>query len=366
MMTYFPVSPFNAGNSVSLPLRPRQGERVPLLKEELSVCTWYQPYSFSYPLLHWERLNSKNNHVTYGNVLSAIYTMEGNELLANGTWKQYPANYDATIKIQAHQHGNLYMPLVFITSRVAFETVLDNPVLSQLAIDNLVILATTRPFDSPWDGVDFDIEGMYETYKVKLTNWLSTATTALHNVGLKVNITVTGSDRDAGLPTWRHCFDYGAINAFTDAMTVMLYSSWLMTPNTAPGPYDLADRVLAYILSKGVDPEKLYAGFTVTSVYYPNVAIPTTLYFTSYASAMATLAAAGQTATWYEANPAGQLYRFKHAAWGIEEMWVTDEETLAAHLTLVNKYDLAGASLFILGSEDTDIWRTIECWRRPS
>lgn len=299
----------------------------------------------------WERPSSAASYRQHGAVYSAVYPINGGACDATGDWVQDATLYDANLKPLAHSRDQLYMPTVWIESGATFQTVLDDAGLSAAAIANLVTLATTRAHDGPWDGVDFDVEGVADGYKNKLTAWFDDAATALHAEGLQVNITAIASDRDSGLPYNRHVFDFAALANIADTITPMLYTSFGMHPNTAPGPYDLADRVLAYILSKGVRPGQLYAGLSIASRY------ATVKAYTSHANALAILDNAGAIARWYEIGDDGRLFRLKRGTWGNDgQLWLVDIDTLRAHLELVEKYDLAGVCLFVLGSEDRQIW----------
>lgn len=321
----------------------------------------------------WSRPSSETSYLTCARGLSAVHPVNGGACNAAGEWIQYPKLCDSefapSLKGIAHERGQLYVPTVWSLTAEDFQAVLDNLEIVRTAVDNLVILATTRAHDGPWDGVDFDIEGVDDSYKERLTAWLASATEALHAEGLTVNVTTVASDRDSGLPYNRHVYDFAALAEFVDTITVMCYTSFGMYPNTAPGPYDLVDHVLAYVLSKGVKSSQLFAGLSIASRYVEYAEglseWPTRLVYTSHANAQTILASAGIGAEWYETGDDGKLFRLKRAVWndGIpKEMWVVDVDTLDAHLSLVDSYGVGGICLFVLGSEALGAWDATTRW----
>jgi spore germination protein YaaH len=308
----------------------------------------------------WQRDASKESYLAHGNIINTICPTEQGACDERGNWVQNEDAYDVELKGIAHGRGQSYVPVVRIASRDAFRAVLDSPALTKTSIDNLVKLATERPHDGPWDGVDIDIELADDAYKDKLTGWLEAATVALHDAGLPVSFDAIASDRDSGLPGGRHGIDFGAIGEFLDGIMVMCYTSFGMNPNTAPGAYDLADRVLEYVLGEGVPPEKLYAGLAITPKYLDyGLSVGA---FVNYSVACSVMDEAGVTPQWYAVGDDGRLFELKRAVWADHEVWVIDGDTLQVHLRLVDKYGIAGMSPFVLGSESPTVWPVLAEW----
>jgi hypothetical protein len=302
---------------------------------------------------------SRTSYDANGSVLDAVYPVNGGVCDARGEWVQEESLYDATLKAAVHGAGQLYLPTIAIASGAAFEGVLDNSALSAMAISNLVTVATTRAHDGPWDGVDFDIEAVDDSYKNLLTAWYEDAVTALHDVGLLANITIKASYQDSGQPDSRHVYDIPALSEMSDTLTVMLYSSTGMDPNTAPGAYGFDQLVLDYMFRKGADVTKFYAGLGVTSRYV-NGGTGTLV---SYDYGQTVLADAGENTRWYELGNDGRRFSLHRATWDANEMWVANEDTVHIHLNLIEEYGLAGACLFVLGSEDPNVWTAISDWQ---
>lgn len=293
------------------------------------------------------------NNKRYG----AIYPVNGGACNEVGQWVQSAGTVEIELRQQASGFEQAYMPMVWITSKAAFEMVLDSPELRQVAIDNLVELATTRE-DAPWDGVDFDIETIDDSYRDTITGFYTNAIEALHKVGIQVNLTAMASDRDSGLWGNRHAFDFEVLGQIADSITVMLYTSFGMSPNTAPGPYEQSERVLQYILSKGVSQNKLFAGLSIASRYV-DYATPSS-YYLSYAKAIEMISNAGAEIVWYAVGDDGQVFNLKRASWTDHDVWIIDADVLKVHIGLVDKYGIGGACLFVPGSEDPSIWPMLD------
>lgn len=296
---------------------------------------------------------SRASYDVHGGSLDAIHPVNGGRCDGSGVWLQRETQYDHTLKAVAHGAGQVYMPTVWIESAESFQAILDSPALSARSIENLVELAIERE-DGPWDGVDFDIETISDDYRDRLTAWFERAISALHMQGLTTNITATAAYKDAGQPG-RHFLDFAALKDVADTITPMLYSSSGMDPNTAPGAYRFSQKVLEYVLGKGVPPEKVYAGLGVTSRYTGTGGL-----HMSYDYGQSLLEA---PAFWYELGDDSRRFALKRAQWDDRGLWVVDVDTLRIHLNLVNEYGLGGACLFVLGSEDAAIWPAIKDWQ---
>lgn len=311
------------------------------------------------------RPGSRTSYDTNFAYLSGVRPINGGLCDNTGTWVQNPARYDLTLKAAVHAAGQTYMPLVGVNSSADFYTVLDSPALTATSISNLVTLATTRAHDGPWDGVDFDLEGLDDSYKNKLTAWYEIAIPALQAQGLAVNITYLPPTMDVppGAGTERLVHDVAALAPLADTITLMFYpqgcTEW--TPHHAPGAMAFERKALDYVLGKGVDPDQLIGGFAVTGKYYQDAAVS----FPSYAYCQAVLTAAGQETRWaeFEASERASLH---NAAWVngvVYDLWTIDERSLPIHLNLVEEYGLAGACFFVLGSETSAIWPIVSAWQ---
>jgi hypothetical protein len=267
--------------------------------------------------------------------------------------------YDLTLKAAVQGNGQQYTPTV-TASGANFEAVLDSPSLSATAIQNLVTTATERAHDGPWDGVDFDLEGIDNSYRDALTAWYEAAITALGDEGLSANISLAPALSDSDPARLAH--DVGELTNIADSITLMLYASYDMNPNTAPGAVGFGQRGLDYVFGKNIAHNKTWGGLAVTSRYLDDGVAQ----HLSYSNGQDELTTAGEETRWYELGVDGRRFSFHRATWDADEIWVVDEDTLRVHLNLIQEYDLAGASLFILGCETSDVWPIIAEWQAGS
>lgn len=324
----------------------------------------------SYPNYKSEESYRRNGHL-----LAAVQPLNGGACDATGTWLQTDERtkeaWPVGLKVWAQDQGQLYMPTVRVNSAANFQTVLDSATLQQTAIDNLMLLVngttTTGRFDSPWDGVDLDLEGLNISYKTLLSGWISDLADALHAVDKYLCVTPTGVENDVAgaMAANLYVHDYAVLGEKADYVTPMCYLHGAMTPNI-PGPYDWVEKVVQYALGKGIAASSLYMGLMTLCQYNDGAANNEV----TYIQAQSILAGASETEAWYSQNAAKDYYRWKYAEWDSESMWMIDYDVWRIHLEIADRHGIGGVCMFLPGTatygEDDSIWRAIKEWQaRP-
>ena len=133
--------------------------------------------------------------------INTVHPDNGGKLQADGTWLQESGKiahpWPQSIPGIAQTNGHLYMPMVEC-DRSAILDGLDNPAVQEAAASNLVALAESGRFDSPWDGVCLDLEGIPSAYKDKLSDFLYLISYKVRAAGFPLAIWVRGKVSDPG------------------------------------------------------------------------------------------------------------------------------------------------------------------------
>jgi spore germination protein YaaH len=296
--------------------------------------------------------------------IDAALPLNGGKLQADGTWLQEGWKIDPqwpqSLPGIARDAGHLYMPGVS-NDRAGILTVLDDPGLQAKAADNLVALATAARFDSPWDGVYLDLEGIPSSYKQQLSDFLYLLSNEIKQAGLLAGVSCGGRTGDTGPdPDDTYTYDFSVVGEIADYIDLRCYGYWNPPPRSI-GPYWWIEACIQYALQKGIAPEKMTLGLGNFSKYWPDstkgaaVEIP-------YDLAVQLVEGAGSTMEWIERNEHG-LVRERFAIVGAGHVWIHDGATHRHGLNLVDQYCLLGTTLFTPGMGDDLHWQVIEAWR---
>ena len=298
--------------------------------------------------------------------IDLVFPTNGGKLQADGSWLQeswaIDPDWPQSVPEIAAANGHTYIPSVFGSTSTGILTVLDSPSLQATAASNLVTLATSGRFDSPWDGVMFDLEQIPSSYQSKLSTFYTSLCEAVRSEGLLAGIWSRGRTGDSG-PDYDEAYtnDFTVLGQVGDFVDMGCYSYWKPIPRSA-GPYWWQRACIDYALSKGIQPRRLRLGCGLYSGYW-EVEDGGGGYGTTHAKALEL--ADGFSIDWIESNVNGVVREY-YADLGAGCVWLHDDETLPHRLDLVDEYGLAGAHLFILGAEDDGVWRTIADWKRPA
>jgi spore germination protein YaaH len=296
--------------------------------------------------------------------IDAAMPLNGGKLQADGTWLQEDWKIDPdwpqSLPGSARKAGHVYMPGVG-NDRDGILTVLDDPHLQATAADNLAALATSGRFDSPWDGVYLDLEGIPSSYKEQLSDLLYLLSDRIKQAGLLAGVSIGGRTGDTGPdPDDTYTYDFSVVGEVADYVDLRCYGYWNPPPRSI-GPYWWIEACIEYALHKGIAPGKTTLGLGNFSKYWPDSAqgaseeIP-------YHLAVQLVDGVDSMTEWIESNKHG-LIRERFAAVGAGHVWIHDADTHRHGLNLVDQYHLLGTTLFTPGMGDDVHWQVIEAWR---
>jgi len=276
---------------------------------------------------------------------------------------------DPRVVTAAREHGVKLVPLVMNPGfdQPTIHHVLNEPAARQRAVANLVSLCR----DNHFDGIQFDIENVNVSDKAALTAFMKESASALHNVNCTVSAAVVprtsdtpgeGSYRKWMFENWRGAYDYPALAQALDFLSYMTYAQH--TGGSTPGPvagFTWMEDALKFVLSTGVPPEKISLGIpSYSDWWYP-------VYEKAGPRARGTdisYAKVTELVTKYSLHPTWEdRDKASYAMWpndGVyEHLWIEDARAFEAKLELVRKYKLRGYSVWVLGTEDPAVWRTV-------
>lgn len=281
----------------------------------------------------------------------------GGTLQSDGSWLQEPwkinPDWPQSLPEIARSAGHRYIPIVN-NDRQGYLAVLDDPALQSVAADNLVDLATTGRFDSPWDGILLDFESTPTAYRQKLIDFYYLLFDRLEPTGLPVGISVSGRTIDSGT------HDFTVIAELADFVDLRCYG-YTSPPPKSIGPYWWLEGCIQFALASGIDPNILYLGVGNFSKYWPD---STQYDFTevTYLAAQQILADANAVPQWIETNQNGVIREW-YAQIGAGHIWIHDASTYEYGLNLISQYRIGGLSHFAAGMGDVEHWNKIRHWR---
>jgi spore germination protein YaaH len=296
--------------------------------------------------------------------IDVVMPLNGGKLQADGTWLQedwaISPHWPQSLPSIARNASHLYMPGVG-NDRAGIVTVLDNPALQAIAAHNLVTLATSGRFDSPWDGIYLDLEGIPLAYQRPLSDFLYILSDEIRQSGLIVGISTRGRTGDMGSDYEdAYTYDFAVVGQTADYFDMQCYGYWNPSPRSI-SPYWWIEACIQYALSKQIARERITLGLGNFSKYWPE----STSAFAdeiTYDRAIQLVADAGAALQWIEQNQNGTVREY-FATVGAGHIWIHNGDTYRHGLDLIDRYDLLGNTLFITGAGDDLTWQTIKAWR---
>lgn len=293
--------------------------------------------------------------------------LNAGKLQSTGEWLQESWKVDHAwardLAAQARAAGQLYMPGAG-NDRLGILAVLEDPSLQQVAADNLVTLATAGRFDSPWDGVYLDLEGIPFEYQQQLSDFHYLLAEKLRPAGLRVGVSVRGRTADSGDDFEdAYTYDFSILQDVADFVDLRCYSYWKPLPRSI-SPYWWIQGSIEYALAKGVSPSQMTLGLGNFSRYWPSSDEGQSEEIT-YEQAVALAAKAGTPVEWVEESENG-LVRESFARIGEGHVWIHDAATINQELSNIDQYGLLGATLFVPGMGYADQWDVLADWVYPN
>ena len=208
------------------------------------------------------------------------------------------------------------------------------------------------------DGVNIDFEYMYEDDKEKFSRFVIELEPRLNEIGAVLSVDVTAPDGD---PNWSLCYDRNVIGHVADYIVFMAYDQYgnsSTKPGTTAGFNWVETNIIKFIENEDVEPSKIILGipfytrqWTIDSngeikqggrgvVSMLNIKIPNNV-----------------EKQWDEELQ--QYYIEYKSGNDTIKMWIEDGTSIAAKVSLVTKYGLAGTSGWRKDMETSNVWSVI-------
>lgn len=313
--------------------------------------------------------SSEAVYTAHSDQIDVVLPLHGGGLCADGSWEQEPWKYKSlfgqSLPGLAAAAGRLYLPTVDC-KRTEVLAVLDDPALQQLAADNLVVLATVGRFDSPWNGVDLNFEGIPSDYQDRLSAFFYRLSCALHLAGLTVSVSARGRTADSGEDyDDAYTTDFAVIAQIADVLNLYCYGFWSPVSGwlqRSIAPYWWIKDSIEYAIDKGTPHERIILGCGTFCRYFPNSSSGSGRVEITYQQALDLTGQSNTFQRWIECDSNG-LVRERQADLGVGHIWIHDGDTIRHSLDLVDEFGLAGIALFSPGCGDAYHWQVIENWR---
>ena len=277
---------------------------------------------------------------------------------------------DRRILDSAHKHKIKVIPLIVNSgfNSQLLHTILFNPQARKRSIVMMISIAKKLKLD----GWQFDLEGLNISDKDSFTVYFKETATALHKENLSLSAALVHAVENNGGPTpyhnflfenWRAGYSFKELAEAGDFLSIMAYDQH--TRRTPPGPVaavDWVERIIQYLISEGVTPEKISLGIPDYSIhwyadYSEEKGIFTNAQQFGYKNVQYLLGKYNPEISWSE--KAGCHYAVWDNDGVYEYMYIEDGASLRSKLGILAKYKLRGISVWVLGKEANDFWTVL-------
>ncbi|SDD44564.1 glycosyl hydrolase family 18 protein [Sporomusa acidovorans] len=273
-------------------------------------------------------------------------------LQADGTVTDRGGNDHATVVSTAQQKNMTVLLLINNAKQDGavppVHTVLSSPALRTKAIDNFE--AYIKKYNL--DGINVDFEMVPAEDRDNLTAFMKELSERLKPQGYIVSIDVfpkQNEDNDVAA-----AYDYAALAKYADKIMIMTYDNhgvW-----SGPGPIaDIrwVENNLKYAL-RFIPKNKLYLGIAAYG-YDWSAQGTQSLDFKSITDLSKRY---GQAVQWDDMSKS-PYFSYTAADGVAHTVWFENSESIKFKLSLITKYDIAGAAMWKLGEEDPKVWSVL-------
>jgi spore germination protein len=276
---------------------------------------------------------------------------------------------DPKVLALAKQHNVKVMPLIVNRpfNKDLLHQLLSSPAARARAIASMVELSRSKGY---W-GMQVDFENVSIEDRDAMTSWYQEAARAMHAAGKILSIAVVHRPEElAGvqqyhawmMADWRGGYDLKALGEAGDFVSIMTYSQH--TRRTPPGPsasLPWAEEVTNYFL-KFIPASKLSLGIPTGSMHWytsqedritPELARSYSRNL-SYSWALHVAERNNAKLQWNDEYK--MTYTFFPVSGTFEYLFIEDARSFAAKLDLIQRKNLRGFSVWVLGPEDPATW----------
>ena len=254
----------------------------------------------------------------------------------------------------AHSNGYQVWPSISNSSMIdTTSEIMNDYKLRQKLIDKIVSLVVNYNLD----GINIDFENMYEADKKLFSRFIIELEPRLNEIGAVLSVDVTAPD---GGETWSMCYDRHTIGKVADYIVFMAYDQYGSSSakeGTTAG-YDWVEVNLKKMIGtqEEIQSDKIILGIP----FYTRVWEESDGNIDSSTIDMKSIDAivpSNAKKTWDDSL---KQYVIEYTKNGKKcKIWAEDEKSIEAKLSLIQKYNLAGAAYWKKDGETNNIWNLI-------
>lgn len=253
----------------------------------------------------------------------------------------------------AHSNGYKVWPMLSNNSYIETTAeIMRDFNLRQQLIENIV----SQVLKYDLDGINIDFENMHDEDKNLFSRFIIELKPRLNEIGAVLSVDVTAPD---GSPEWSLCFDRNVIGDVADYIVFMAYDqngNSSPVEGTTAGYNWVKANIEKFLGQEGVDESKLILGIP----FYTRVWEEKDGKITSSTIDMKKIEQVipeGASRTWDD--DLKQYYVEFVEDGATNKIWVEDEESIKAKLSLISEYNLAGAAYWEKDREPESLWNVI-------
>ena len=232
--------------------------------------------------------------------------------------------------------------------------ILNNYEHRQLLIENIVNMAIKYKLD----GINLDFEYMYQADKDKFSRFIIELSPRLKEIGAKLSVDVTAPD---GSADWSLCYDRHVIGNVADYIVFMAYDQYGTSSNkagTTAGYNWVETNVNKFVgIQEEVPPAKVILGIPFYTRLWKEDSDGKISSVTVNMKAVDVVLPANVERVWDDTL---KQYYVEYEQEGYTyKMWIEDERSIKAKLSLMQQYNLGGVAFWEKDRETNTIWSSV-------
>ncbi len=293
------------------------------------------------------------------------------DIIAPQTYAATPAGRllgvpSAQILTLARDAGARVMPLVVDQnfSQTGVDSFLKNPQAQNTLIAALITEAKTQGYI----GFQYDFEHMPAEDRDLYSKFVAESVPYFHGAGLQLSVAVAPEQSDdpndyavGSWENWDGAFDYAALGASADFISVMAYDDSESLGPVASIPW--VQQVIAYTLAR-VPANKVSLGIPFYAWIW-NDKTGQRVDIRTYPAVAAVLGTKQVIQQGWSPTLGVDYVTYKKGK-ATYTAWYEDQKSFDAKLALVSEDNLFGFSAWALGQEDPKVWNSVVAMRDPS
>lgn len=232
--------------------------------------------------------------------------------------------------------------------------ILNNYEHRQLLIENIVNMAIKYKLD----GINIDFEYMYQADKDKFSRFIIELAPRLKEIGVKLSVDVTAPD---GSADWSLCYDRHVIGNVADYIIFMAYDQYGTSSNSAgtTAGYNWVETNLNKFvgIQEEIPSEKVILGIPFYTRLWKEDSDGKISSVTVNMKAVDVVLPANVERVWDDTLK--QNYVEYEQEGYTYKMWIEDERSIKAKLSLVQQYNLGGVAFWEKDRETETIWSSV-------